>query len=107
MKDKTHLHINFPKNYCQEVNTQKSLPPSGGVCSAFWDSGWGNSVRDCGGDCGGGVSLRNGDLLSLASLLSAVGTEALPHQHRGTSTMEAVGDVDIRLALHERPLYNE
>lgn len=60
-----------------------------------------------GGNGGGGVSLGDGDLLSLTGLLSTVGTEALTFQHRGTSTMETVRDAEVWLALHEGPLHNE
>lgn len=83
------------------------LPAGGGVCSALGGSRCGGSMCQRSGHRGGGVGLGDGDLLGLAGLLSTVGAEALTFQHRGTSTMEAVRDADVRLALHEGPLYNQ
>lgn len=80
------------------------LPASSGVSTALGNRGCGTSVDSRRWDSGGGISLRDGDLLSLAGLLSTVRTKALPFQHRGTSSMEAMGNADIWLALHEGSL---
>lgn len=91
----------------QRHTTVGTLPSGGGVCSALGDPRRGRSVCERGGHGGGGVGLGDGDLLGLAGLLSTVGTEALTFQHRGTRTMETVGDAGVWLALHEGPLHNE
>lgn len=81
-----------------------NLPASRGVCTALRDHGCGAFVDNGRWDSGGGISFSDGDLLSLAGLLSAVRTKALPFQHRGTSPMETMGNADIWLALHEGSL---
>lgn len=84
------------------VSLVKGLPASRGISAALGNRN--SSVDDRGRHSGGGISFSDGDLLSLAGLLSAVRTKALPLQHRGTSSMEAMGNADIWLALHEGSL---
>lgn len=105
-KKKTKNYKKLP-SHCSCIFTDGNSPASGGVCSALGDPGGGRSVCQPRRHSGGGVGLGDGDLLGLAGLLSAVGTEALTFQHWGTSTMETVRDADVRLALHEGPLHDE
>lgn len=80
------------------------LHVSSGVCAALGNRSCGASVDNHRWDSGGGISLSDGDLLRLAGLLATVRTKALPLQHRGTSSMETMGNADIWLTLHEGSL---
>lgn len=82
----------------------KGLPASSGVSTALGNCNCGTSMDNRRWDSGGGISFSDGDLLSLAGLLSTVRTKALSFQHRGTSSMKAMGNADIWLALHEGSL---
>lgn len=86
------------------TTTLEGLPASSGVSTALGNRRCGTSVDIGRCDGGGGVSFSDGDLLRLAGVLSTVRTKALPFQHRGTSSMETMGNADIWLALHEGSL---
>lgn len=77
---------------------------SSGVCTALRNRSGGTSVDNHRWDSGGGISFSDGDLLRLAGLLATVRTKALPFQHRGTRSMETMGNADIWLTLHEGSL---
>lgn len=49
----------------------------------------------------------DGDLFSLASLLTAVRAEELAMNRRRTALVEPVRDVSVRLAFHKRSLKSE
>lgn len=86
-------------------NSAVNLPSSCGVCPALRGPGRGRVIcSTCGGHGGGCVGLGDGYLLGLAGLLPTVWTEGLALQYRGTGQVETVGDVDVRLALHEGTL---
>lgn len=87
------------------MTTLEGLPASSGVSTALGNRsccGTSVDIGRCNG--GGGISFSDGDLLGLAGVLSTVRTKALPFQHRGTSSMETMGNADIWLALHEGSL---